>query len=151
MELGRRDLGRRGALPLTRPRRGRPGHGRGGRRRPRRDQPRARSGQKRFGEACVVNAEPLRPLAGETVVDEFELVLPAELSRFGRSTRATVTGPADGPVVIVLGGISASRFVWGAGGWWPGLVGDEGAVDPRRHRGVGIERKSVVWGKSGAG
>ncbi|HEY9553772.1 homoserine O-succinyltransferase MetX [Allosphingosinicella sp.] len=72
-------------------------------------------------------------------MDEFELVLPAELSRFGRSTRATVTGPADGPVVIVLGGISASRFVCGAGGWWPGMVGDEGAVDPRRHRVLGID------------
>src|SRR3546814_13255980 len=51
------------SLPLHRTRRGRPGHSRGDRRRPRRDQPRARSGRKRFGEACVVNAEPLRPLA----------------------------------------------------------------------------------------
>ena len=43
-------------------------------------------------------------------------------------------GPEDAPAVMVLGGISAHRFVCGddhdTSGWWPGVVGAGAALDP---------------------
>ena len=86
-----------------------------------------------------MNAEALTPLASPPVSEELEIPLPAPLHRFGTSARATVTGPVEGPAVIVLGGISASRFVCGPKNWWPGMVGEGGAVDPRRHRILGLD------------
>ena len=47
-------------------------------------------------------------------------------------------GPADAPVVVVAGGISADRFVHkteaGGRGWWSGAVGVRGPVDLNRFR-----------------
>lgn len=43
-----------------------------------------------------------------------------------------LTGPEGAPVVAVLGGISAHRFVAGGDevpGWWPGLVGPGAGID----------------------
>ena len=52
-------------------------------------------------------------------------------------------GPDDAPAVFVLGGISAHRFVCGGpngtAGWWPGVVGQGGALDPGRYRIVSID------------
>jgi homoserine O-acetyltransferase len=52
-------------------------------------------------------------------------------------------GPEDAPAVVVLGGISAHRFVCGADGdtpgWWPGVVGEGCALDPATHRVVSID------------
>jgi len=55
-----------------------------------------------------------------------------------------VHGPPDAPAVVVLGGISADRHLAPtpanpAPGWWPGLIGDGRALDPARHRLVGID------------
>jgi homoserine O-acetyltransferase len=74
---------------------------------------------------------------------EIEVPLPASLRRFGAATRAAVTGPADAPLIVALGGISGNRFVCrgesGGAGWWPGLVGPGCAIDPARHRIMGID------------
>ena len=50
-------------------------------------------------------------------------------------------GPEDGPVIAVLGGISAHRVVAGAAGegWWPELVGPGLGVDTRHYRVLGID------------
>lgn len=53
-------------------------------------------------------------------------------------------GPASAPAVVVLGGISAGRRAGPtpldpSPGWWPGVVGPGLALDPRRHRLVGID------------
>ena len=52
-------------------------------------------------------------------------------------------GAEDAPAVFVLGGISAHRFVCGkpdgAAGWWPGVVGSGGGLDPERYRIVSID------------
>lgn len=61
-----------------------------------------------------------------------------------------VHGPAHAPTTAVLGGISADRHlvddaVQPARGWWPGVVGSGAALDPERHRLVGID-----WLSSGA-
>ena len=52
-------------------------------------------------------------------------------------------GPADAPAVLVLGGISAHRFVAGGPdgilGWWPGVVGSGAALDPEHHRILSID------------
>lgn len=65
-----------------------------------------------------------------------------ELKHGGRLQRLKIgwrlTGPADAPVVAVLGGISAHRIVTGDDdderGWWPELVGPGRGVDTRRWR-----------------
>ena len=48
-------------------------------------------------------------------------------------------GPEDGPVVAVLGGISAHRRVSGAEGWWPEITGPKLAIDTHRYRVLGID------------
>jgi len=52
-------------------------------------------------------------------------------------------GPDDAPAVLVLGGISAHRFVAGGpdgiAGWWPGIVGSGAALDPDHHRILSID------------
>ncbi len=52
-------------------------------------------------------------------------------------------GPEDAPAVMVLGGISAHRFVCGdedrTPGWWPGVVGPEAALAPGPYRVLGVD------------
>jgi homoserine O-acetyltransferase len=55
-----------------------------------------------------------------------------------------VHGPSDAPALVVLGGISAGRHLAptpddASPGWWPGVVEPEGALDPTRHRLIGID------------
>ena len=73
----------------------------------------------------------------------FDVPLPADLQRFGRSVRATAAGNPSHPPVVALGGISANCHVCsgpdGSGGWWRGLVGDGCAVDPARHYVIGMD------------
>jgi len=67
---------------------------------------------------------------------------------FGSRTTADIGyeihGPAWAPPVVVLGGISAGRHLRPtslspAPGWWPGVVEPGGALDPLRHRLIGID------------
>ncbi len=60
-------------------------------------------------------------------------------------------GPHQGPSITVLGGISAGRHLAPAPdapepGWWPGVVGSACALDPARHRLLGID---YLGGNSG--
>jgi len=52
-------------------------------------------------------------------------------------------GNPDGPVIVVLGGISATRFVADGGrqdrGWWSRLVRDGGAIDLSRFHVIGYD------------
>ena len=52
-----------------------------------------------------------------------------------------LAGNEQGPVVVVLGGISAHRIVTGAPdeGWWPEMVGPGLGVDTRQYRVLGID------------
>ena len=50
-----------------------------------------------------------------------------------------MVGPKDAPVVAVLGGISAHRFLVGAEGWWSEIVGPNLGVDTTRFRVLGID------------
>src|SRR4051812_23434605 len=55
-----------------------------------------------------------------------------------------VTGPANAPVIVVLGGISATAHVTSgphdpSPGWWSDVVGDRKAVDTTRYRVLGID------------
>ena len=74
---------------------------------------------------------------------DIEVRLPDALGRFGESTRIRVTGKADGPVIAALGGISGNRFVCrgetGGPGWWPGLIGEDCAIDPANHCILGLD------------
>jgi homoserine O-acetyltransferase len=74
---------------------------------------------------------------------EFNVPLPGHLSTYGATTRASLLGDGDAPLVIVLGGISGNRFPCirpdGSRGWWPGFTGEGGALDPRDYRILGID------------
>ena len=55
-----------------------------------------------------------------------------------------LVGPPDAPVILALGGISASRHVTGEGvgapdGWWPAIAGRGRALDTRTRRVLGVE------------
>ncbi|MFN3943677.1 MAG: homoserine O-succinyltransferase [Allosphingosinicella sp.] len=74
---------------------------------------------------------------------DVDVPLPLPLARWGEAAKARLSGPAEGPLLVVLGGISANRFVCsgpdGEPGWWPGLVGPGCAMDPARHRILGLD------------
>ncbi len=62
----------------------------------------------------------------------------------GTPTPFEVSGPAGAPVVVALGGISASRHVVATAddpspGWWECVVGPGRAVDTRRFRVLGLD------------
>jgi len=77
-------------------------------------------------------------------VREGVLVVPGELKlHFGGGLEGVtlawrLAGPAGAPVVVALGGISASRRVWlpdePRGGWWHEVVGPGLALDTQRFR-----------------
>lgn len=57
-------------------------------------------------------------------------------------------GPDNGPVIVVMGGISASRFVADGGkdgrGWWSTLVRDGGPIDTKTFRVIGYDFAPAV-------
>src|SRR4051794_30349598 len=77
-------------------------------------------------------------------VREGVLAIPGELKlHFGGTLDAVsiawrLAGPAGAPVIVALGGISASRRVWlpdePRGGWWHEVVGPGLALDTQRFR-----------------
>ena len=77
-------------------------------------------------------------------VREGVLAVPGELKlHFGGTLESVsiawrLAGPATAPVVVAIGGISASRRVWlpdePRGGWWHEVVGPGLALDTQRFR-----------------
>lgn len=51
-----------------------------------------------------------------------------------RSIEGRIAGPDGAQAVLVLGGISSDKTLTGEGGWWPGVAGPGGALDPERYR-----------------
>lgn len=92
-----------------------------------------------MGPAVLVNeetAQPAEPACRFPIEDHIttlELASGAFIAARGR-----VYGPPGAPPVIVLGGISAHRFLLGdhaeRQAWWPGVAGPGLALDPLRHR-----------------
>ena len=86
---------------------------------------------------------------------EFDVPVPAHLAQFGATTRASLLGEGDAPLVIVLGGISGNRFPCirndGSCGWWPGFTGKGGALDPKDYRILGIDFIADPTGKRAPG
>ena len=84
------------------------------------------------------------PFDVSTVVDGV-LDLPASMRlHYGDSVphprvAFRLVGPADAPVVAVLGGISAHRHLIGPEGWWPATVGPDLGVDSTRFRVLGLD------------
>lgn len=82
--------------------------------------------------------------ATHALVREGVLAVPGEIKlHFGGSLDSVcvawrLTGPAGAPVVVAMGGISASRRVWipdePRGGWWHEVVGPGLALDSQRFR-----------------
>ena len=92
-------------------------------------------------------ARAREPLAGAGDTPVRDAVLPLgrdwPLHHGDRLAEARIAyrleGPEEGPVVAVLGGISAHRVVSGAEGWWPEIVGPGLGIDTRRYRVLGID------------
>jgi homoserine O-acetyltransferase len=58
--------------------------------------------------------------------------------------RYTLVGRTDAPIIVALGGISATRHVAfgptpGERGWWASIVGEDKAIDLRRFRVLGVD------------
>ena len=74
---------------------------------------------------------------------------PSPVSSPGRARRGIVppyeiSGPPEAPVIVVLGGISATRHATATAadpspGWWEGVVGAGRAIDTARYRVLGID------------
>jgi homoserine O-acetyltransferase len=92
-----------------------------------------------FRDEDSTSATPSRAPVREGV-----LAIPGELKlHFGGILESVsiawrITGPAGAPVVVALGGISATRRVWlpdePRGGWWHEVVGPGLALDTQRFR-----------------
>jgi homoserine O-acetyltransferase len=59
-----------------------------------------------------------------------------------------LVGPKRGPVVAVMGGISAHRDLIAPHGWWPAIVGPGLGVDTTRYRVLGIDYLGGMGGSS---
>ena len=86
-----------------------------------------------------VGAEGLRRKGQLRFSESFPLALGASLTE--GVVDFELTGPPAGPVVVVLGGISADRRV---SDWWSDIVGPARAIDVKRFRVLGID-----WLRSG--
>ncbi|MGY6661358.1 MAG: homoserine O-succinyltransferase MetX [Glycocaulis sp.] len=84
-------------------------------------------------EAGEGAADPACPFPINDHITTLELSSGAFVTARGR-----VYGPACAPGIIVLGGISAHRFLLGdhadRASWWPGIAGPGLALDPLRHQ-----------------
>lgn len=94
---------------------------------------------------------------------EFEVAVPTHLPALGASVRATLSG-GPGPAIVVLGGISATRFAWGGPdggpdrnrgqnrgqnrGWWPGMVEPGAAIDPRARAVLAVDFAADPTGRT---
>jgi homoserine O-acetyltransferase len=94
-----------------------------------------------------VAENPLNPVDETISLNPFALHYADSLPDAKMAFR--LTGNARGPVIAVLGGISAHRIVSGAPGegWWPEMVGPGLGVDTREYRVLGIDYLGG-WGKS---
>jgi homoserine O-acetyltransferase len=83
------------------------------------------------------------PAAPAVELQLFDVPVPSDLRQFGDSVRASTFGDGSGSPVVVLGGISANCFPAvrpdGSSGWWWGLAGEGSAIDPARHRIIGMD------------
>ncbi|MDQ7019925.1 MAG: homoserine O-succinyltransferase [Robiginitomaculum sp.] len=61
----------------------------------------------------------------------------------GDHIRARLYGKKDAPLIIVLGGISATRFIADEAGqpagWWPAMVGEGSPIDLRKTQVLGLD------------
>lgn len=83
------------------------------------------------------------PFASERVAGERAADV-GERSRHGVMPRYEIVGPERAPVVVVLGGISATRHPCPtpadpSPGWWADVVGDDRAIDTTRWRVLGVD------------
>jgi homoserine O-acetyltransferase len=92
----------------------------------------------------VFRAEDVSVTGSAVQVREGVLAIPGEIRlHFGGALESVsiawrLAGPANAPIVVALGGISASRRVWlpdePRGGWWHEVVGPGLALDTHRFR-----------------
>lgn len=90
--------------------------------------------------ASVVSNECDEPREGVLSLDAVPLHFGGTLAPVAVAWR--IVGPADAPVIVALGGISAGRYVTSDSlrkGWWCDIVGPDGALDSSGYRILGMD------------
>lgn len=81
-------------------------------------------------------AQDIRLSVGDTLLERGDVLK-------GDNIMGRVYGPKGAPIIVVMGGISASRFVaddgQGGRGWWSTLVRDGGPIDTQKFQVVGYD------------
>src|SRR5262245_46329271 len=107
--------------------------------------------EERVSQALESTPSSDRPAVAEAAAFELRqgiLELPGQLALHHGGTLESVhvawalAGARGAPVVVALGGISAHRTVFSAGGhqgWWDALVGPGGALDSHAFRILGFD------------
>lgn len=90
--------------------------------------------------AKAATREPRAPL---TPPEDFDIpisdALRAETGLPDAHIRLRRYGPADAPLALVMGGISAGRTLTGEGGWWNDMVGAGATIDLEQYGALGID------------
>ena len=101
--------------------------------------------RRRFRGLCHLEEQQLNAVGRNNSLHDDAIILPSDfVGHFGDALPCAkisfrVEGPAQGPMVAVLGGISAHRMISGADGWWPEMVGPGLGIDTRHFRVLGLD------------
>lgn len=91
-------------------------------------------------------------MAQDIEINQPQLDLQSGESLRNHTIRARLYGRAGAPLIIMLGGISATRFVAGGSdntpGWWSALVGENGPVDLNKVQVLGLDFAPNDQGKA---
>lgn len=94
-------------------------------------------------DASLSTRKNVRGLIPETFTVPLKSLDGQAKSRLPREVTARVVGPEGAPLLIVLGGISATSAVAycedGGPGWWNGIFRESGPIDVGRYRVMGID------------
>ncbi|MCK9522080.1 MAG: alpha/beta fold hydrolase [Proteobacteria bacterium] len=94
-------------------------------------------------------AVPVQAHSGYQVVHRTDAEVQALHAHMAQLRGANPLPPPDAPTVLVVHALTGDMRVGGDGGWWPGLLGEGRAIDPRHHRVLCFNNLGSCYGTSG--